>query len=747
MREAAVRWQLLLTILLAFFLFLFVSVAEASIVERNFTAEGGYLWFAGALPGCPDDESKKLVVYEGEEIYFVSESGDFVDVIVSGPYEHDGDAKSGCKDYEVRAGEPWDTSGMKTGYFFKVVEEADESVGGWFGVERHSFSIELEKERVQEGERFTLRLKKNDKECGVFKLTIEDDDGFSITNEEGVDVYEILIEYEERNFRRFAKGQAEVAGINFTVDGELVLDTALLKMEDGEYKIILEDCATDADDDVSVEVKLVHLELEVPAEVVRGEDLEIIIRSSFFERAAAVSITSGMLNLYEGVVTLDEDGKKKLRIPTEDAELGRYRVEVSVSGIRRTKYVEIIEGELFVNVPAEATVGDVITVNGTANYGEYVIILVDERFEDCVRLSVSEGKRSFEWSWDTTGESEGRQKLEFFVVYEPLTFSEGERVSDDWQSEEGVDARASLLLRLPSLELEVPSEVAEGDDVIIKGNATGTSRIFIIIFDRRGKIVFPESGVAHATPVVRGSFEEDAGTLDAGRYYIVAVHAGRDGVTNAIEGRRWDVGDASKSLEQRLEILEDALTAAGSDDLFEEATLVVRSPEVELHAPKSVSVGELLEVQAETNVRDGELARFTLSNSSFRLEMTAFVENSWLRVSFNTSKLQPGVYKLTVDVAGRVQDYKNVTLLATKKSEAKSTPASTNESVSEVGAGEELSEETFENETQPPLAAGAGGGNVSNESSPLSGFPRVPASSLLVVVALTAAFVLRRRLR
>ncbi|MHC1579395.1 MAG: hypothetical protein ACXQTZ_01875, partial [Candidatus Alkanophagales archaeon] len=215
-----------------------MAVADASVIKRNFTAEGGYLWFAGPLPDCPDNEGKKLVVYEGEEIYFVDENGNFVDVIVSGPYEHDGDAKSGCKDYEVRAGEPWDTSGVRTGYFFKVVARADEGVGGWFGVERHSFSVELEKERVQEGERFTLHLKRNNKERGVLKLTIEDEDGFSITNEEGVDVYEILIEYEERGFRGFAgaEGQAAVAGIDFTADGGLVFDTALLKMEDGEYK-------------------------------------------------------------------------------------------------------------------------------------------------------------------------------------------------------------------------------------------------------------------------------------------------------------------------------------------------------------------------------------------------------------------------------------------------------------------------------------------------------------------------------
>ncbi|MDF2956775.1 MAG: hypothetical protein OD814_000397 [Candidatus Alkanophagales archaeon MCA70_species_1] len=759
-------WRTLSAVLLIFiFSFLFVTVADASVIKRNFTAEGGYLWFAGALPDCPDDESKKLVVYEGEEIYFVDENGNFVDVIVSGPYEHDGDAKSGCKDYEVQAGEPWDTSGVKTGYFFKVVEKADESIGGWFGIERHSFNIELEKERVQEGESFTLCLKKNNKERGVFKLTIEDDDGFSITNEEGMDVYEILIEYEERNFREFAEG--EVAGIDFTADGELVFDTALLKMEDGEYKIILEDCATDADDDVSVEVKPVYLELEVPTEVVRGEDLEIIIRSSFFEHDAAISVTAGALSLYEGVVTLDEDGKKKLRVPTEDAELGRYKVEVSVGGLHRTKYVEVVEGELSVNVPAEATVGDVVAVNGTANFGEYVVILVDERFEDCVRLSVSGAERSFEWSWDTTGEIEGQRRLEFFVVYEPPPFAEGERVSDEWRSEEGVDARASLLLRPPSFELEAPGEVAEGDEVVIRGNATGTSRVFIIILDHRGRIVFPEGGVAHATPVVQGRFEEDVGTLDAGRYHVVAVHAGRDGVTDAIKNGRWNVGGASKSLEQRLEILEDALTAAGSDDLFEEATFVVRSPEVKLHAPASVEVGEPLEAWAETNVKDGEPASFTLSNGSFSLEAITFVEGGRLHVSFNTSGLQPGTYRLAVDVAGRAQDCRNVTLLAPE-----GTPAGADESVEQEG------EKTPGNETQPqPHAAvnagagtkagagtetgaeaggesgsesgsgGGGGRSVGGESPPLGGLPRVPAPCVLAPLALVIALVLRRRRR
>ena len=167
-----------IAIITAIVLIIFSSMplASANAIERTFDREGGVLEYTGARENDANDEPISISVYKGEEIEFVNvATGKSVDVIVSGPYNDEGDKKSGCSDYHVEKNKSWDSSGMKTGYFFYVIERAaydkdDTKIGCWFGIEEQSFELKLEKDKVQEDESFDLELKESNKEGGVMKL-------------------------------------------------------------------------------------------------------------------------------------------------------------------------------------------------------------------------------------------------------------------------------------------------------------------------------------------------------------------------------------------------------------------------------------------------------------------------------------------------------------------------------------------------------------------------------------------------
>ncbi|MCW3130288.1 MAG: hypothetical protein N2V75_09360, partial [Methanophagales archaeon] len=282
-----------LIVIMAVVLIAFSSTVSAKAVDRTYNKVGGVITYTGKLPRDADAETKAITVYEGEEIYFRNESTNISsNVTVSGPYDHDGDKKSGCADYSITANESWDSDGMKTGYF-KVVEK-DTDIGCWFSVDKQSFSLELEDTKVREKESFNLSLKTNDKKGGVMKLTIEDNDGYSITSADGTDIYEVLVNYTE--YRAFDSAPVDadgnlVDGIKHNAKGELVFDTKQLDMKEGKYTIILEDHATEVKEDVTLTVEKWYLEMECSEGVIKGwEDIVITIQSSYYDKEVNVTV-------------------------------------------------------------------------------------------------------------------------------------------------------------------------------------------------------------------------------------------------------------------------------------------------------------------------------------------------------------------------------------------------------------------------------------------------------------------------
>lgn len=720
-------------ILLTAVLVTFTPSTLASLSSRTFTPEGGNVTYEGTFEEEPGDEpaASILTVYSGEKIVFLNAANGSVPVIVSGPYTKDGEKYSGepFKKETLDSGDEWDSEGKPTKGYFAIEDTYGE--GGWFEIISHSFTVELveKREKVQEGKSFSIKLSGNEKEQGVMKLTIEDEDGYSITNTNGTDIYEILIAYNETVFADFA--DAPVDGLQFTEDNELLFDTAKLDMAEGEYTIILEDFATEAEDTADIKVEERYLEVECDEEVVMGEEIVVIITSSFYVEEATVTIEGAPEEEGTLKVTLDEDGKKKVKITTENRDYGTLKVTVEVGDMQETEYVTITREAVSVEAPDNATVGDIVHLVGRSDFGDFAVIVIDDVFKAETQISDDE----FEWDWDTRGELDGYQGIEVFIVSEQTSFSVGDRITEDWQSESGVDASAGVFLRLQTFSMTAPECIAEGDDVVISGEATGTDHIYIIVINYKGEVTFPSTGIAQATPVEEDTWEESIHDLDTGNYIVLSLHTGTDGKTEAIENGAWAAGAEGKTLEQRVAILESEIDSAASDDLFELAYFSVSTPRVSLDIPETAGIDSELHVKAETNVKDGEKAFVSLYIGLSGIEtISPLVENGSLEAGINTTGLQPGTYSVKVDISGRAYDEEEILLVEKKEHE---------------NSAEEESVTQSESLTAPEATEKAteSGGEV-NESHGKEKALEVPVNVwdvLIAIVMATSVSIVKRR--
>ena len=758
-----------ITVLMAIVLVAFSSTATATLCDRTYTSTGGNITYEGEFKPEPDQEMKKIKdektgeisnVYAGEKIRFLKLGEEPVSVTVSGPYTKDkAEEYSGYPhiDNDVDAGEEWDSEGKPTKGYYRV--EDGNLEGGWFQLMTQSFSVELgeKREKVREGENFSLRIRDNNKKQGEMKLTVEDGEGFSITNVNGTDIYEVLVAYKKERDFEFADNKTtegivieDVEGISIK-DKELIFDTSKLDMEEGKYKIILEDSATEAEDDVKIEAEKRYLKVECD-DVVKGEDIVIIIRSSFYEKEANVIVEGIPEKVGKKKVKLDEDGKKKVKIHTENVDYGTYEITVEICGdsMKETKYVTVKRSGTSLEVPEDATVGDIVHIKGTAASGDFAVLLIDDVFKNKARIS----DEKFAWDWDTGGELAEYREIKVFIVNESelSSTSVGETIGDEWQREHGVDASATIFLFLPTFSMTVLKCIAKGDDVVISGTAIGTAHVFVIAINYKGEVVFPPGGTAGAinartTSVEDGKWEENIGELDSGRYTVIALYEGKDGMTDAIDdlgkpNAEWVAGDESKTLEQRVAILMDAITSAGSDDLFERADFSVQAPKVILKEPKTVvEIGDEITVKAETNIKTGAKAFVSLfqnSSSNILKKTFALVENGSVNASINTSGLLPGKYNIAVDISGRASAEKEIILVEKKEvvEEGKEEIAQ-NESLTEPGTVEEANE-----------SIGVGEGEI-NESYEEEEERKIPVNVwdllIAVVVAIFISFAVRRR--
>ena len=645
-------------VIMAIVLIAFSSTVSANAVERTFIKEGGVIIYNGTLDyNANHEKGVKITVYEGEKIRFRNEMTGHSSVTVSGPYKGDGDCVFSCADYSATAGESWNSGSMKTGYFFKVYDA--EGDGCWFSVDKQSFRLKLvdDIDKVREKESFNLTLKTNNKKGGFMKLTIEDNEGYSIMNDNGIDIYEVLVNYTQREFTSDpvdADGNP-VYGIKHDVEGKLVFNTAQLDMRKGRYEIILEDYATEVEKTEDIEVEKWYLKMECSEEVIKGwEDIVITIHSSYYEEDVNVTV-EGIPEWDEKPVILDEKGKKRVRIPTEKLDYGRYKVTVKLSEFpvcAETRYVLIKKGKTSLEVPETATVGDIVHLKGTSDYGYLAVFVIDEVYKS--DAAIIDDK--FEWYWETSVEFEGGREIGVFILNDrPSEISIGDYVSGDWQREEGVDAAATIFLFPPMLRMTVPKHIAAGDDVVISGKATGTDRVYIISINKEGDVVFPPDGIARTTPVEEDEWVENIGEIDFGNYTVISLHKGKDGGINAIENGKWAAGGENKTLKERVAILMNAIRSTGSDDLFVLFNFTVEPAYVSFNPIENVTIGDPLEITGKTNREPGtKIGIWTIEGPTMLPPVITEVEwptadQGMFTATIDTYDAVPGIYTLKAE--------------------------------------------------------------------------------------------------
>jgi len=192
-------------------------------------------------------------------------------------------------------------------------------------------------------------------------------------------------------------------------------------------------------------------------------------------------------------------------------------------------------------------------------------------------------------------------------------------------------------------------------------------------------------------------------------------------------------------MEQRVAILMDAVTTAGSDDLYELAYFSVTMPGVRLTVPETVEIGDPITVKVDTNVKEAVAAFVSLlSNADIIDETTVKVQDGRGDASFSTNALQPGKYVVTGSIKGEAYTEVGVILEKAEVMEVVEESEEVEESISQI-------EPETESETRVETIESAGEREL-NESPEGQETPVITWDLLIaVIVAISISIVVRRR--
>jgi hypothetical protein len=682
-----------------------------------------------------------IVVYKGEKIRFKNSTGwEMTGIRIDGIFTSTGVSSSNFKTSLI--GEEWDTEGKYEGFyrFSDNANTSNEYFGsgdnqGWLSLDTHTFRLELypADETYADGS-LNLTIESNNKEAGFMKFSIESR-GHSIRDVQGTDIYEIPVGYNEET--KFCNISNEIAGV--AVQERLILlNMSGLDVEEGTYTIKLEDSATEVDKKINFEIKPREIEIDTSDTIVKGEIAEIIVESAFSNRKVRLMIDDGEREVFDQSATLNEEGEKMFRWDTSGSNVLVRRhtitVEVDVNGDdefgsledeEASRLLEVVEGDVSIELSSDTVmIGDPVKISGKSNYGYYAVIVIDDTFME--KAKITRGK--FEYEYKTVGALEGAKKIEVFIDA-PVGFGLGTEVSEEWKLRNGADADAAFtLIESRLLTIDVVPRIARGDDVVIKGTASGTDAVYVLMLNGKGEVIFPYEGVAVATEVRDTTYEEKLIKPDVCTYTVVVVHKGRDSVTDAIDDEgKWVIGDRSRTLDLKIALLEDAITRAGSDDIFVKQDFKVVNPEVNLEL-EDVTFGESLIVSATTNVKVGTVAWISLrkEGSDDKEIKTAKVDNGTILAAFDTTTLSIGNWRVTVDIPDRCSDEGVITIHA-QASETPAAPATPQASVAPSLTS-----------PSPPLSAAEGTGTQ------MPGFELLSSLAVLITIAYLRVGKVRR---
>ncbi|MGC9443626.1 MAG: right-handed parallel beta-helix repeat-containing protein [Candidatus Methanospirareceae archaeon] len=230
------------------------------------------------------------------------------------------------------------------------------------------------------------------------------------------------------------------------------------------------------------------------------------------------------------------------------------------------------------DVPATAIIGEKVNINGAIDAGRFIDVIVKNQKQIANDKAVDENKE-FTVEWDTSGMTVGSYTIEGYID----DAKQWNIYPGDYAS---VDPDGSITIRLiyPGLTATQPrAVVAEGDNYYFEGTATGVNAVDYVLVGpkgwKTGHAATVLGGIVKgAASVYENEFSENETMtegLDLGSWIAVVLHPGRDNEYTKTGGGGGSLTLAAlgviagKSQSQILEIIEDAIYMAGSDDQIE----------------------------------------------------------------------------------------------------------------------------------------------------------------------------------
>jgi len=279
----------------------------------------------------------------------------------------------------------------------------------------------------------------------------------------------------------------------------------------------------------------------------------------------------------------------------------------------------------------------------------------------------------------------------------PSTVAIGDKITIKGTATSGMYGRRA--------KLPVPS-VALGDDFKVNGISRGADTVNIFVVGPKGsagraidtgkistnyaKNIFGETvAVSTSDRTFEKNIDVDEDT-DTGSYIILVLSPGRDGIYNGLPGGVTPNNFAvvfvttynqivrfAKTREQLLSMAVDAtIGAPGSDDLGWFGYIKVQSPRVLLDTVSDIPPGEPLVVTGTTNRKEGCIVLIEAKGPVTLAPQTVPVTNGRFSATFDTITAEEGTYTVTAEDEDGHMDKATVEILETAPTPLPATPAS-----------------------------------------------------------------------
>jgi hypothetical protein len=451
---------------------------------------------------------------------------------------------------------------------------------------------------------------------------------------------------------------------------------------------------------------------------VEGDSKNVLFKQGVDDTPNTINVTDGDPWFND---TIDSDGIRKYAVEFNDT--GSYTIKVTVTGPGTTatnprindydsEDISVSEKGVTFDMPASVTIGEKITIKGTATSGTYVSVYVDDTlWKKLDNLVIEDGEFSKEVKTTDVGMNvPGTVRLKAWIDCRDVCsdcFVPGTAESTKKIPTKTTDGEDAILLTRPELKAELSrTVVALEDSFTVEGTAKGSMEVAILSVPPKGGggkslINKGETGLSPTTASVsttddtfskKLTVQEDA---TVGYYDIYVLSYGMDDEwdmtgTNKLygpNGALWEKyrietltnGDiATKTPEEIYAILYDMVHSAGSDDLMWIGKVKVEQAFVKLDPVADVGIGEPLVVIGESNRRDGYPIVVTCKGPVELAPKTVKIENGTFSVTFDTTKAEEGEYTAKADDGDGHTDEVTVEICSTNRSTNSSTNRSTN---------------------------------------------------------------------